>query len=233
MWENGDCVAPSILVLVAALDEEDGIGLTLAELKKCLGGSRLMVVDGNSRDRTVQMAKNLGAEVLCQEGVGKGDAIGFALRYICNSSFDYVVFTDGDYTYPAEYVPQMIKILEENSRVGMVCGNRFNAKLHLGYMHNVLYFGNRFLALVHNLVNGVKLRDPLTGLRVVRGDIIRNWRPKSTGFDLEVELNSHVGRQGYEIVEIEIPYRPRVGDKKLKLKDGLIILQRILKESIY
>jgi glycosyltransferase involved in cell wall biosynthesis len=231
MVEKGDCVAPSILVLVAALDEEDGIGLTLAELRKCVGGSRLMVVDGNSRDRTVQMAKNLGAEVLCQEGVGKGDAIGHALRYTCNSSFDYVVLTDGDYTYPAEYVPQMIKILEENPRVGMVCGNRFNAKLHLGNMHNVLYFGNRLIALVHNLVNGVKLQDPLTGLRVVRGDIIRNWKPKSAGFDLEVELNHYVETQGYGIAEIPIPYRKRIGEKKLKIKDGLIILKRIITEN--
>ena len=43
-----------------------------------------------------------------------------------NLSVDYVVITDADYTYPAEYVTEMIRILEENPHVGMVCGNRFN-----------------------------------------------------------------------------------------------------------
>lgn len=222
----------STLVLVAALDEEEGIRLTLAELKRFLGDCRFVVVDGNSADRTVAVAKSLGADVLHQEGKGKGDAIGYALRHL-DEDFDYVVLTDGDYTYPAEYVPRMIRILEKNPVVGMVCGNRFNSHLHLGAMRNVFYFGNRVIAFTHNLLNGVALHDPLTGLRVVRGNIIKGWRPKSDGFDIEVELNHHVERRGYRIAEIEIPYRERVGEKKLKLKDGIAILKRILTESIH
>ena len=76
--------------------------------------------------------------------------------------------TDADYTYLAEYIPKMIQILEKNPEVGMVCGNRFNSHLHLGAMRNSFYFGNRVLAFTHNLLNGVALRDPLKGLRVIR-----------------------------------------------------------------
>ena len=75
------------------------------------------------------------------------------------------------------------------------------------------------------------MQDPLTGLRVVRWDIVKNWEPKSVGFDVEVELNHHVERQGCGIVEIEIPYRNRVGEKKLKIRDGITIMKRILSES--
>jgi len=96
----------------------------------------------------------------------------------------------------------------------------------------MFYFGNRLIALTHNLLNGVALRDPLTGLRVVRGDIIKNWLPKSDGFDIEVELNHHVEKQGYQITEVEIPYRKRIGEKKLAMKDGVTIIKRILNESI-
>jgi len=231
-FENGKKASPSILVLIAALNEEDGIGLTLAELRQFLSGSQLLVVDGNSIDRTVHIAKSLGADVIYQKGKGKGDAIGYALVHI-DHNFDYVVFTDADYTYPAEYIPQMIRIIEENPQVGMVCGNRFNAHLHLGAMRDVFYFGNRVIALTHNLLNGVELRDPLTGLRVIRGELIKNWQPKSAGFDIEVELNHHVERQGYSIAEIDIAYRERIGEKKLKLKDGITILKRIITESTY
>jgi glycosyltransferase involved in cell wall biosynthesis len=222
---------PSILVLVAALDEEAGIRLTLAELKHYLSGSRFLVVDGNSSDNTVHVAKSLGADVLCQEGKGKGDAIASALRQL-DDDFDYVVLTDADFTYPAEYIRRMIGVLESNPQVGMVCGNRFNSHLDLSAMHNIYYLGNRVLAFTHNMLNGVILQDPLTGLRAIRWSVVKNWQPKSKSFDIEVELNHHVERQGYTIAEIPIPYRQRIGEKKLRLKHGILILKRMITESI-
>jgi dolichol-phosphate mannosyltransferase len=232
MEEKGEHSFSSTLVLMAALNEEEGIGRTIAELKEYLCNPQVLVVDGNSRDKTVHVAKSLGADVVYQEGKGKGDALGYAIKHV-NEDVDYVVLTDADYTYPAGFVPQMIKILEENPQVGMVCGNRFNSHFHLKSMHSMLYLGNRLIAFAHNLLNGIQMRDPLTGLRVVRWRILKNWTPKSEGFDIEVELNHYVERQGYGIVEIPIFYRPRLGEKKLKPKHGVTILKRILAESMY
>ena len=216
-----------VLVLVAALNEEEGIGLTLSELKKTLDKPALLVVDGNSTDRTAEIARVMGAEILVQRGRGKGDAIGQAIMHV-NGGVKYVVFVDADYTYPASYLPEMIKVLEENPRVGMVCGNRFEDGLYLGRLHNIFYFGNRLLAFAHNFLNGVELNDPLTGLRVVRWEILIDWKPKSRGFDIEVELNHQVERKGFTIVEMPIEYRPRLGEKKLRLRHGLTILKRIM-----
>jgi len=228
MEKDGSSV--SVLVTIAALNEAEGIGLTLAELRDVLEDPMFLVVDGNSTDRTVEVAKEMGADVLFQEGTGKGDAIAHAIRHV-DLDVKYVVFVDADFTYPAEYLPEMIRILEENPDVGMVCGNRFNDHFHLEYMHNVFYLGNRLLALTHNFLNGVDMRDPLTGLRVVRWEIVRDWRPKSKSFDVEVELNHLVERKGFGIEEIPIHYRPRLGEKKLKLRHGLTILRRILVET--
>jgi len=222
----------SVLVIVATLNEEEGIGPTLAELRDALEDPRFLVVDGNSMDRTVEIAKEMGSDILFQEGSGKGQAIAQAIRHV-DSDVKYVVFIDADYTYPAEYLSEMMRVLEKDPHVGMVCGNRFNAHLDLGKMHSVLYTGNRMLAFVHNILNGVQMRDPLTGLRVVRWEILRGWKPKSKGFDLEVELNHHVERKGYGIVEIPIHYRSRLGEKKLKIKHGFTILKRILLEGAY
>jgi dolichol-phosphate mannosyltransferase len=222
-----------VLVLIAALNEQEGIGPTIEELRKVLVNPYFLVVDGNSTDRTVEIAKDFGAVVIPQKGTGKGDAVAVALSHLDGEAFDYVVLIDADFTYPAEFLPRMIQILEENPDVGMVCGNRFNSHLHVKSMRNAFYFGNRLLAFTHNLLNGVSLRDPLTGLRVVRAEALRDWLPKSKGFDVEVELNHHVERRGYGIREIDIAYRPRLGEKKLKLKHGLTIMKRILVESMY
>jgi glycosyltransferase involved in cell wall biosynthesis len=233
MLEKGEGDLFSPLVIVATLNEEEGIGPTLAEIKSFLDKPLFLVVDGQSTDGTVKFAKALGAQVVFQKGKGKGDAIATAIEHARALDVKYVIFIDADFTYPAEYLPKMIGILEQNPDVGMVCGNRFNDHFHLKGMHNLFYLGNRLLAFTHNFLNGVAMRDPLTGLRVVRWEILRDWRPKSKSFDLEVELNHYVERKGYGIEEVPIYYRPRLGEKKLKMKHGVTILKRILLESAY
>lgn len=224
---------PDVSVVIAAFNEEEGIGLTLEELQRVLGNPYVVVIDGNSVDRTIEIAKNLGADVLLQDGKGKGAALLQGLKQLDFNS-RYIVFTDADYTYPAEYVPKMIEVLEQDSKVGMVIGNRFDGEAgsHKS-LTNPFYIGNRLLAIAQHVVNGVKLADPLSGLRVVRSDVLKGWAIKSKGFDVEAEMNFRVEYQGYKIVEIPIEYRSRMGEKKLKLRHGFGILKRILSESMF
>lgn len=222
----------SAQLLIAALNEAQGIGLTIAEMIDTLGEIPVLVVDGRSSDRTVEIAKNLGAKVVRQEGFGKGDALAKALEYV-DSNVEYIILTDADFTYPAEYVPAMIRILEENPVVGMVCGNRLNGYIDKKALHSVFHVGNRLLALAHKVLNGVWLGDPLTGLRVVRIEALRGWLVKSKGFDIEVELNHQVEQHGFTIREIPIRYRARLGIKKLRPSHGVNILKRILLETSF
>ena len=222
----------SAQLIIAALNEAPGIGLTIAEMRDTLGDIPVLVVDGNSSDRTVEIAKNMGAKVVCQDGVGKGDALNKALQN-ADVNADYIILTDADYTYPAEYVPEMIKILEENPLIGMVCGNRLSGQVDKEALHNVFHIGNKLLALAHSMLNGVPLQDPLTGLRVIRAEILRGRLLKSKSFDIEVELNHLVGQLGFTIREIPIHYRARLGEKKLKVSHGVTILKRILLETAY
>jgi glycosyltransferase involved in cell wall biosynthesis len=228
--EKGNSLS-SVLVMIAALNEEEGIGPTLAELGNVLKNPKYLVIDGNSTDRTIEIAKERGAEILFQKGIGKGDALAHAIGSV-DSDIKYVVFTDADFSYPAEYLTKMIQILDENPEVGMVTGNRFNSHLRLSSMKSPFYVGNRFLAWAQLLLNGVSLRDPLTGLRVIRWKILKNWKPKSKGFDIEAEVNHLVEKQGYQTIEIPIKYRDRLGEKKLKLRHGFSILKRIISESL-
>jgi len=71
----------------------------------------------------------------------------------------------------------------------------------------------------------------LTGMRAIRAEVLRGWRVKSKGFDVEVELNHLVERHGFKIREIPICYRTRLGEKKLKISHGVTILKRILLET--
>lgn len=221
----------SAQLIIAALNEAPGIGPTIAEMKATLENIPVIVVDGKSSDCTVEIAKSLGAKVVCQDGLGKGDALAKALEYT-DPNVDYIVLTDADHTYPAEYVPAMITVLENNPLVGMVCGNRLTGQIDKEALRSVFHTGNRLLALVNNMLSGVQLQDPLTGLRVIRAEILKGWLPKSKGFDIEIELNHLVEKRGFGIQEIPIFYRVRLGEKKLKASHGFAILKRMLLETL-
>lgn len=224
MQKKGDS---EVAVLIATLNEEEGLGPTVMEIEQFLDKPYVLVVDGNSTDGTVEIARKLGLDIVFQQGKGKGCAIAQGLDCL-QSEPRFVVFIDADFTYPAEYIPEMIRILEEHPEIGMTCGNRFDRPIRLGQMKSAFYFGNRLLAFAQYLVNGVEMRDPLTGLRVVRYSLLRKWKPKSRGFDIEAELNYHIEKAGFGIKEIPIHYRDRLGEKKLKLRHGVSILKRIL-----
>jgi len=224
-------LSSSISVVIATLNEEEGIGPTLGEMQKVLHNPYMVVVDGNSVDRTIEIAKNMGADVMMQVGRGKGDAMFQGIKTLA-PKVPYIVFTDADYTYPAEYIPQMVELLEQNPKVGMVIGNRFKGQYNLSKsITNPFYVGNKLLAFAQLVMNGVNLGDPLSGLRVVRTEVLVGWKPKSKGFDVEAEMNALVERRGYRIMEVPIDYRSRMGEKKLKLRHGLGIMKRILAES--
>jgi len=214
---------------MAAVNEQAGIGPTIKDLKKHIPNSHLIVVDGYSTDKTAKIATKLDAQIMYRECNGKGDAIAHAIDNITND-YEYVVFIDADYTYPAQFIPQMLQTIQENPTVGMICGNRFNQNHPTVWKNKMFYRGNKIIGYTHNMLNGVDMKDPLTGLRVVRWKIIRNWKPKSKGFDIEVEMNHHVERQGYNITEIDISYRQRLGEKKLKARHSLQILKRMIAE---
>jgi hypothetical protein len=78
----------------------------------------------------------------------------------------------------------------------------------------------------------VDLEDPLTGLRVIRWEILKGRKPTSQRFDIEAEMNHRVERARYQTIEIPVQYRARLGEKKLKLRHGLTIFKRIIAESL-
>jgi len=218
---------PHLTVIIPTLNEEEGIAPTVEEIKQTISEAKIIIVDGNSTDKTLEIAKDLGIEIIAQKGKGKGCAICQSLTKI-NDDTDYVAFIDADYTYPATNLKTMINIIDSNPKIGMILGDRFSKSKKFESEKNRFYAGNKIIAFVQNTLNGIKLNDPLTGFRIVRSEVIRDWKPKAKGFDIEVELNCHIARSGYNICEIPIKYRSRLGKKKLGFRHGIEIFKRII-----
>lgn len=227
------------LILIPAYDEPEGLRMVLEEIIETVDPF-ILVVNRPPGHIQGKIAEGLGAKVLDQRSKGKGLALREALGYIEKNHYspNYLALIDADYTYPVNYMDEMIEILRENPKVGMVTGNRFPSWINrmrdvFKALPNPYYVGNRILSLFHRLLNNVNMSDPFTGLRIIRYPLIKGWRPKSRSFDIECELNDFIlNKEGYEVVEIPIEFRRRVGKKKLGLRHGFIILLRICRMAI-
>ena len=105
-----------VTVVVPTLNEERNIGHAITQLH--INGFRdVLVVDGNSYDRTVELAKDLGASVVMQNGKGKGDALRSAFGF--SGIGDRVVIMDAD----GSMDPKEIHILLDPLRNGADVAN--------------------------------------------------------------------------------------------------------------
>ena len=207
-----------ITVIIPTLNEEQGIGVVIDELKQA-EYANLLVVDGYSSDRTVQVVREKGVIAIPQHGTGKAGAIRTGID---NTDTPYMLIIDADRTYD----PQDIEKLRFHARkYDEIIGVRKNSR-NVPLLHRL---GNRVINFAFNAFMGTNLSDVCSGLYMIKTDMARRLNLNSRGFDVEVEIAAQIAAAGGRITEVPIDYRERVGIKKLQTwKAGFRILATIL-----
>ena len=104
-----------VCVILPALNEEDTIGMVIdeipmEEIERRGYKVNVMVVNNGSTDRTEEIAREKGAQIIWEPRRGKGMAIRAGFEAM---ACDFVFILDSDYTYPAVHIPSMLEELEE------------------------------------------------------------------------------------------------------------------------
>lgn len=180
----------------------------------------LFICDENSTDGTIEAAKKNRVDVYKRDGSGKGFGVRKAVEIAKKQGYDALVLIDCDCTYPADKIPEMIKLLKDYDMVIGVRSMDNIPKLHR--------LPNKFHTWAINLLFFKNLHDINSGLRAFKLDKIKDF--KSKGFDIEAEMTIRAIKDKLKIKEIPIQYKERVGRSKIRIKDGFIILWRIIKE---
>lgn len=115
---------PSIAVLIPCYNEELTIGDVVCRFREELPHGTVYVFDNNSTDRTIEVAKAVGAMVSRELRQGKGHGVQPMFGRI---NADVYVMVDGDGTYPPEAVHSLLApVLADEAE--MVVGSRLHAK---------------------------------------------------------------------------------------------------------
>ena len=142
---------------------------------------------------------------------------------------DVYVMVDGDATYPAEAVHQLIAPVLAGE-ADMVVGSRLHPGLQSEF-RQLNRWGNRLVLTLLNSIFKVKLTDILSGYRAFNRKFVKGLPLFGGGFEIETELTIKAVARGFRIVEIPtaLTARPEGSHSKIKFfRDGFIILNTIL-----
>ena len=219
-----------VTFLLPAYNEELAIGPLLKNVRR-YQKSRVIVVDNNSKDRTAEIAKRSGANVLRERKQGKAFAIKTGFE---NIKSEFAVMLDADNTYDPQDAQKLVQPLMEDE-ADVVLGSRLLGKRENGSISRFNLLGNYLLSFFASLLFS-NVSDVCTGYWAFKRKVIEQLLQEGIdcdGFDLEAEMFSKISKNNFRVLEIPINYRNRLDAPKLNsVNDGAKIFVRLLKNWI-
>ncbi len=223
-----------VSIIIPTLNEESGIAGSIRAIPQ--DGIRkgydleIIVVDGLSKDRTAEIARSLGAQVVLErrKGYGRAYKSGFEA-----AKGHWMVTLDGDGTYPASMIPELLGKAEAES-LDFITTNRF-AGMKKGAMSFRNKVGNKVLTFAANAVHGTPFKDSQSGMWLLRKDAWERIKGfvRGDGMEFSQELKIVAFRKGLRCAEVPIQYQVRHGTAKLDpWKDGVRNLSHIFRKRL-
>jgi len=220
---------PKVSVVIPTLNEEENLAYVLPGIEQW--ADEVVLVDGHSSDRTVNVARQLcpAIRVVMQEGRGKGDAlrIGFAA-----ATGDIIVMMDADGSTDPSEIPMFVGALLAGADFAK--GSRF---LQGGGTQDMPFYrkvGNWGFVCIVRLLFGGKYTDLCYGYNAFWKRVLPLLDLNCDGFEVETMMNVRALKAGLHITEVPSFEFPRVyGEGRLKaIPDGWRVLKTILWEDI-
>jgi len=219
----------ALSIVMPCLNEERTIGGCIDEaqsfLKRAKLAGEIIVVDNNSTDGSVAIAKEKGVRIVCEKERGYGNALRAGLRL---TKGEVIIMGDGDLTYDFANLDEMYKAL---LKYDLVIGDRFKGDIEKGAMPWSHYVGVKGLSGIARVRYGSKVRDFHCGLRGVRKDALTKMKLKATGMEFATEMIAEATRKDLTIGQVPVELRKSVKGRRSKLntiRDGFRHLYFIL-----
>lgn len=224
-----------VVVVMPAYNAEKTLEKTYLDIPK-KHVDEIIIVDDDSRDKTVEIAKKLGLPVLVhKKNLGYGGNQKTCYTEALRRGADIVVMIHPDYQYDAK-LTELLIIPIKRGIVDIMLGSRIRSRKEAleGGMPPYKYFFNRLLTLIENIVLGLNLSEFHTGFRAFKKEVLQTLPYKIFSndfvFDQQILISAHAA--GYRIGEIAVPVRyfPEASSINFtrSVRYGLMILYTLL-----
>lgn len=199
-----------VAAIIPVLDEEGAIGPVLAAMPRDWV-DKVIVVDGGSRDRTVAVARTLGATVLVERASGYGRACATGAAAAAAAGAEILVFLDGDGSDRPEAIPSLLQPILADQH-DFVIGSRTRGVRERGSMglHQVL--AGRAIGAAIGLVYGVRYSD-MCAFRAIRTTTLEGLGMREMTYGWNLEMQMRAARAGLRILELPVPHGRRLAGR--------------------
>ena len=219
------------------LNEEKGVGKTIDSIqtdifKKQKWDLEILIVDGDSKDKTQEIAQAKGATIILEKRKGYGRAYKTGLL---EATGDVIVTGDADATYPFEKIHDYIKLLFDEN-LDFITTDRF-ASLKPGSMSLTHHFGNLVLAMALRVLFFINLKDSQSGMWIFKKAALTKIQPLEAfndgmPFSEEIKIEMFTSKQ-IQATEIPSTLYTREGAVKLQsFTDGWKNLKFLFKKRV-
>jgi glycosyltransferase involved in cell wall biosynthesis len=215
-----------IAAIVPCYNEEAAIGTVVRDLKAAVPQMDIYVYDNNSTDQTSEVAAAAGAIVRKELRPGKGNVV---RRAFADIDADIYVMIDGDDTYDAAVLPEMIAALESGP-LDQVLGVRVQDPSMQSAYRPGHERGNRMFNKLVGWLFGEQVSDMLSGYRVFSRRFVKSFPALSKAFEIETELTIHSMNLRVPQAEVPVGFKDRPVGSESKLRtyhDGMRIMRLI------
>ncbi len=201
---------PDVAVIVSAYQEQERIAPTLAAVARAFPGARVLVADDGSRDRTPDVVRAAGVELVRSErSIGKGGAMTLAAQRLLESPPAIVVLCDGDLGDTAgELGPLAAAVRDGQCDLAIA---RFARRVG-GGVGAALGFSR----WATRRRCGLELAAPISGQRAMRAQVLGAVLPFAPRFGMETAMNIDAARAGHRVCEIELPLAHRATGRTVR-----------------
>ncbi|MFH1101967.1 MAG: glycosyltransferase family 2 protein [Methanobacteriota archaeon] len=223
--------------MLPTLNEEKGVGKTIDSIQRTVFTQKgwdleILIIDGNSKDKTREIAQQKGARVIIEKRRGYGRAYKTGMQ---DATGDIIVTGDADATYPFDKIHEYIQhLLDED--LDFVTTNRLSGLSH-GSMTTKHRFGNLLLAWTMRILFFIPVSDSQSGMWIFKKNIlskIQDIESFNNGMPFSEEIKIEMfTKKGIRAKEIPSTLSLREGDVKLQsFSDGWKNLRFLFKKRV-
>jgi len=205
----------TISLVMPCLNEEQVLPQVARDLPSIV--DQVIVIDNGSTDNTAALARAYGWTVIAEPRRGYGRAYKTGL---VAASGDVIVTMDGDGTYPRNFIPVLLDVMQDE-QVDFISCDRTGHKDRPSSFLRV--FGNDVLNVFIFLLYGARIHDSQSGMWVFKRELLARMNLTSDTMAFSEEIKVEAFRlPGVRWKELPIYYKERYGESKLNIwRDGL------------
>ncbi|MFZ3588383.1 glycosyltransferase family 2 protein [Bacillus sp. DJP31] len=222
-----------VIVFLPAFNEEESIGKVISNIPRDFHPFvevKVLVIDDGSTDRTIQIAKEAGADFIysMERNSGLGAAVRQGLLQCNQYNADIAVMIDADNEYPATKIPGLLKPIFDGE-ADYTMGSRFLGTINGMKLHRRI--GNYCFTFLQSILLRKWIHDGQSGMRAFSKQAIKHAEIIHD-YNYAQVLTLNLVRKGFRVLEVPIPYSVRTkGQSFIKFKAYLgSVLPAIYKE---